>query len=89
MGEIAENNLGDVFDCSYTFKVCYGIFAVYIIPQWPIKLKSPDLFKYFLDDFGNFENFVKIWIRGPPIHYQNATKNKRKLMESSWNILYL
>jgi hypothetical protein len=33
---------------------------------------------YFLDDSGNFENFVKIWTRSPPNYYQNASKNTRK-----------
>ena len=45
---------------------------------------------YFLDDSGNFENFVKIWTRRPPNYYQNASKNTRKIMESSWkNIIYV
>ena len=45
---------------------------------------------YFLDDSGNFENFVKIWTRRPPNYYQNASKNTRKIMESSWkSIIYV
>ena len=45
---------------------------------------------YFLDDSGNFENFVKIWPPTPPNYYQNASKNTRKIMESSWkNIIYV
>ena len=45
---------------------------------------------YFLDDSGNFENFVKIWPPTPPNYYQNASKNTRKMMESSWkNIIYV
>ena len=45
---------------------------------------------YFLDDSGNFENFVKIWSRRPPNYHQNASKNTRKIMESSWkNIIYV
>ena len=39
---------------------------------------------YFLDDSGNFENFVKIWPPTPPNYYQNASKHTRKIMESSW-----
>ena len=39
---------------------------------------------YFLDDSRNFENFVKIWSRRPPDYHQNALKNTRKIMESSW-----
>ena len=38
---------------------------------------------YFLDDSGNFENFVKIWSRRPPDYHQNASTNTRKIMESS------
>ena len=38
---------------------------------------------YFLDDFGNFENFVKIWTRRPPDYHQNASKNTRNIMDSS------
>ena len=34
------------------------------------KLRSPDLFQYFLDDFGNFENFVKMWARRPLNYYR-------------------
>ena len=45
---------------------------------------------YFLDDSGNFENFVKIWPPTPPNYYQNASKNTRKIMESSWkHIIYV
>ena len=45
---------------------------------------------YFLDDSGNFENFVKIWSRNPPDYHQNASKNTRKIMESSWkNIIFV
>ena len=54
------------------------------------KLRSPVILGYFLDDSGNFENFVKIWTRIPPNYYQNASKNTRKIMESSWkNIIYV
>ena len=46
--------------------------------------------QYFLDDSGNFENFVKIWPPTPPNYYQNASKNTRKIMESSWkHIIYV
>ena len=45
---------------------------------------------YFLDDSGNFENLVKIWTRRPPNYHQNASKNTRKIMESSWkHIIYV
>ena len=43
--------------------------------------------QYFLDDFGNFEHFVKIWTRGPPNYYQKCFKHMGKIMESSFNIL--
>ena len=38
----------------------------------------PDRFQYFLDDFWNFENVVKIWTRKPPNNYQQGFKNTRK-----------
>ena len=41
------------------------------------QLLIPDRLGYFLDDFGNFENLVKIWTCGPPNYYQNALKNTR------------
>ena len=44
---------------------------------------------YFLDDSGNFENFVKIWSRNPPNYYQNASKNTRKLWNHLGKILFL
>ena len=45
------------------------------------------MFQYFSDDFGNFENLVKIWTRAPPNYYQNGSKNTRKNMDSSWKKL--
>ena len=45
---------------------------------------------YFSDDSGNFENLVKIWTRRPPNYHQNASRNTRKIMESSWqNIMFV
>ena len=41
----------------------------------------PDRLQYILDDFWNFEKFVKIWTRRPPTYYQNAPKHTRKLWE--------
>ena len=41
----------------------------------------PDRLQVFLNDFGNFENLVKIWTRGPPNYYQTASKNTRNI----WN----
>ena len=44
---------------------------------------------YFLDDSGNFENFVKIWPPTPPNYHQNTSKHTRKIMESSLkNIIF-
>jgi hypothetical protein len=37
--------------------------------------------QYFLDDFGSFENLVKIWTRRPPNYHQNISTNTRKI----WN----
>ena len=45
------------------------------------ELRSPDLFQYFLDDLGNFENLVKMWTRRPPNYYQNCSK----IQETLWN----
>ena len=60
----------------------FGFFGVFIIPKWLIKV--PGHFGILLDDSGNFENFVKIWSRRPPDYHQNALKNTREIMESSW-----
>ena len=43
----------------------------------------PDGVQYFLDDFGNFEHFVKIWSRILPNYYQNAST----IQDKSGNIL--
>ena len=56
--------------------VSFGVFGVLIIPKWLIKVPGP--FAIFLDNSGNFENLVKIWTRGPPNYYQNASNNTRK-----------
>ena len=40
--------------------------------------------QYVLDDFGNFENLVKIWTCGPPNYYQNCSK---RVQEKYGNIL--
>ena len=45
--------------------------------------------QYFLDDFGNFENFVKIWTHRPPNYYKNASKNTRKYGITLGNIIYV
>ena len=45
------------------------------------KLRSPVILQYFLDDFGNFENFVKIRTRRPPNYYQML----ERIQENLWN----
>ena len=50
-------------------------------------LRSPDLFQYFFDDFGNFDNLGKIWTRRPPDYYQNCSKIQ-ETTESFFNIYY-
>ena len=35
--------------------------------------------QYFLTDFGNFENLVKLWTRELPNYYQNASNATRKI----------
>ena len=50
------------------------------------KLSIPDRFHYFLDDFWNFQNFVKIWTRNPPNYCQFTLKNTRKIWEHPWKI---
>ena len=42
---------------------------------------SPVILQYFLDDFWNFDIFVKIWTRGPPNYHQNSPKHTRKMWE--------
>ena len=55
---------------------CWGFlgFILFLNGQ----LRSPVILQYFFDDFGNFENLVKIWTRRPPNYYQNSSKNTRK-----------
>ena len=76
-GEIGEHNFGDFWFFSQLFLVFLGFYGVYIIPKWLIN-KGPRTLQYFLDDFGNFEKFVKIWTRIPPNYYQHASKKTRK-----------
>ena len=66
---------------------CWG-FIGFMLSQ-NCELRSPDLLQYFLDDFGNFENFVKIWTRGPPNYYEYASKNARRIRNHPGNILCL
>ena len=42
--------------------------------------------QYFLDDFWNFQNFVKIWTRWPPNYYQNALNESRQNWNDLWNM---
>ena len=49
----------------------------------------PDRLGYFLDDFGNFENLVKIWTRRPLNYYQNIPKHIRKIWNHPGEILSL
>ena len=41
----------------------------------------PDRFRYFLDDFWNFEKCDQTWTLGPRIYHQNATKNTSRTWE--------
>ena len=41
----------------------------------------PDRLGYFLNDFWNSENLVKIWTLGVRIYYQNTSQNTRKVWE--------
>ena len=45
--------------------------------------------QYFLDDFGNFENLVKIWTRRPPNYYQNASTNTKKCGDILEHIIFV
>ena len=47
------------------------------------------MFQYFLDDFGNFGNLVKIWTRRHPNYYQNAWKRTRKICNHPGNMLFM
>ena len=69
MGGNGGNEFGEFLFFLFDF-VFYGLCVVYIIPKWLIKVPGP--IPIFFDDFGNFENFVKIWARGPPNYYQTT-----------------
>ena len=76
-GSIGEHILYDFCFFSPNLLLYFRRFLGFILFQngW---LRSPDLLQYFLDDFGNFENYVKIWTRRPPHYYQNASTNTNK-----------
>ena len=44
------------------------------------------MLQYFLDDFWNFVNLVKIWTRRPTNYYQITPKYTRKIWEHPWKI---
>ena len=67
--------------------VCLGYFGVYIIPKWLVKV--PGHFAIFKKKIGNFEHLVKIWTRGPPNYYQNASTNTRKIWSHLGQILFM
>ena len=68
--------------------VLFGVFGVYIIPKWLIKV--PGHFGILFGWFRELRKFCQIWSRRPPNYYQNASTNTRKIMESSWkNIIYV
>ena len=47
------------------------------------------MLQYFLDDFWNFEHFVKIWTRGLPNYYQITSKYKKNVESSLKNIIFI
>ena len=49
----------------------------------------PDRLQYFLDDYWNFDNFVKILTRRPPNYYPNAFTNARKYGNILDNITFV
>ena len=84
-GSIGQNEFGDFFVFLGCLIICYRIFGVQFVPKRLIKV--PDIFQYSFGHFWNFDNFVNIWTRGPPIYYQNTSTDTRKIWERSWNIL--
>ena len=75
--------------------LCFVVFLMFFMVFWGFilfqngYLRSPDLLQYFLNDFGNFESFVKIWTRGPPNYYQNASANTRNYGSILENIMFV
>ena len=57
------------------------VFLVLVNPKLRIKVPGP--IAIFLNDFWNFENFVKTLTRGPTNDYQTASKNTRANVEPS------
>ena len=57
MGEIGENNLGDVRSFSLYFMVFSRVFGVYIIPKWLIKVPGP--FPILFKRFREFRTFCQ------------------------------
>ena len=48
-----------------------------------------DRLQYFLDDFWNFEHFVKIWTRRPSNYYQNASTSTQKYGDIKEHIIFV
>ena len=72
---IGQTNLGNLgfFSCfSYRFFIIYIFWGGVILFQNG-ELMIPDRLGYILNDFGNFQNLIKIWTRRPPNYYQNAS----------------
>ena len=70
------------------------LYTSFLSPEMPQKYKKiyGRILKHIIDSYLNFlefENFVKIWTRRPPNYHQNASKNTRKIMESSWKNIIL
>ena len=85
-GSIGEDNLGDFCFFFPIVIVFFWVFGVYIIP----KMANSGPWSYFLDDFRNFENLVKIWTPETSQQLPTCFKKYKKNMESSWkHILYV
>ena len=85
---IGQTNLGDVWFFSLFFKVFYGIFGVYIIPKWLIKVPGhiPILFGWFRE----LRNFCQNLVLETSGLSPKCFKQYKKIMESSWkNIIYV
>ena len=87
-GEMGENNLGD---CCFCFLICYcivGVFGIYIIPNWLIKVPAhiPILFRWFRALRTFRQNLDPETSELLPRCFKKYKKN----MESSWrNIIYV
>ena len=73
-GEIGKRNLGDVLDFLCCQSFCLVLWDLYYSKM----ANQGHILQCVLDDFWNFDNFVKIRTRRPPNDHQHILKHTTK-----------